>query len=130
MDPVSIIGLSASLAQLAGLAKDIVVNMWRYFDAVKSAPKRSEELRQEVANISSLLDSLDEGSMEVIFTTGTPLDEFLSMLKELHSRVSTPTAKGFGRWKWPFTQDENNRLLARIERYKVTFNMALNIKSR
>lgn len=130
MDPASAIGLAASVAQLAGLAKDIVANMWQYFDAVKNAPKRSEELRQEMANISTLLDSLDDLSPERIFTDNAPLDEFLAILKELKDRVAEPKIKGVGRWKWPFTQDENKRLLSRIERYKTILNFAVNIKTK
>ena len=87
MDPVSAIGLAINVGQLAGLAKDIVANMWQYFEAVKNAPRRSEELRQEMANISSLLDLLDDVSMGTLFTDAAPLEEFLTILKELNARL-------------------------------------------
>ena len=126
MDPVSAVGLAASAAQLAGLAKDIVANMWRYFEAVKDAPKNAEQLRQEVGHLSTLLDRFDDKSLESLFTDKTPLDEFLEILKEL--RVAPRETKGSRRLKWPFTQDQNKRLLDRIERYKASFNLALNMK--
>jgi hypothetical protein len=129
IDPVSAIGLTASAAQLAGLAKDVVGNMWTYFDAVKNAPKLSEQLRQEMAHISTLLDSMDETFIGSVFTDKAPLDEFLAILEELNSRVAARKTKGLGRWKWPFTQEENKQLISRIDRYKTTFLLALNIKS-
>ena len=128
MDPVSAIGLAASAAQLAGLAKDIVANMWRYFEAVKDAPKNAEQLRQEVGHLSTLLDRFDDKSLESLFTDKTPLEEFLEILKELRDRVAPRETKGSRRLKWPFTQDQNKRLLDRIERYKANFNLALNLK--
>jgi hypothetical protein len=129
IDPVSVVGLTASAAQLAGLAKDIVVNMWTYFDAVKNAPKLSEQLRQEMADVSTLLDSMDDAFILSVFTDKAPFDEFLAILKELNSRVAAPKTKGVGRWKWPFKQEENKRLISRIDRYKTTFSLALNIKT-
>ena len=128
MDPLSAIGAAASIAQLAGLAKAIIVDIWEYCDAVHNAPKRSLELRQEIMNISTCLESLEHISMGSLFTNEAPLDEFKQILKDIRVRVTAAKTKGIGRWKWPFTQNENDRLLSRLERYKTTFTVALNIK--
>lgn len=130
MDPISAVGPGASVIQLAGLAKDIVANMWLYFDAVKNAPKHSEKLRREMANISTLLDSLDDVPIESLFTDKAPLNEFEDILTELNDRLAKPKVKGIGRWMWPFSQGENQQLLNGIERYKMTFNLALSIRTK
>jgi len=136
MDPVTAIGLVASVDQLAGLAKVIVSNMYRYFDAVKDAPRRSQELRQELSAISDLLDSLEDALTSSTKSTFTAPDslksaitEFQETLEDMKARVKEPQTKGLRRLKWPFTKDENERLLSKLERYKSTFNVALNIKN-
>ena len=129
MDPLSAIGAAASVAQLAGLAKTIIIDILQYCDAVHDAPKQSLELRQEIMNISTWLESLENISMDLLFTTKAPLDEFKQILKDLSIRVTEAKTKGIGRWKWPFSKDENDRLLSRMERYKTTFTMALSIKT-
>lgn len=128
MDPVSAMGFATSVGQLAGLATCIVGNMWKYFNAVKNAPKRSEELRREMANVATLLDSLDEVSADSLFTDNAPLSEFLTLLRDLNDRAAEPKTKGIGRWKWPFSQDENKQLLSKLERYKTLFNCVTTIQ--
>lgn len=128
MDPLSAIGAAASIAQLAGLAKTIIIDIWEYCDAVHNAPKRSLELRQEIMYISTCLKSLEHVSMDLLFTNEAPLDEFKQILKDIWVRVTAAKTKGIGRWIWPFTQDENDRLLSRLGSYKTTFTFALSIK--
>jgi hypothetical protein len=133
VDPISAIAALKSAATLAGIAKDIVANMWQYYEAVKKAPERSEELRREISNLACLLDDLDETLQspptKSLFTAAAPLDEFEEMLDLLSARVAFPKTKGTGRLKWPFTQAENKRLIDRIGRYKATFTLALEIQS-
>ena len=136
MDPVTVIGLVAGVAQLAGAARVIVSNMYRYFDTVKDAPKHSQELRNELSTISDLLDSLCDALDSSTTSSFTPPDslksaipEFQVILEDMKLRVTESQTKGLRRLKWPFTKDENERLLSRLQRYKATFNMALNIKS-
>lgn len=133
MDPLSALGAAASIAQLAGVAKDIVSNMWQYFEAIKNAPKHSKEVRQEMAILSDVLYSLDEAlnlpSCKSLFTNSAPFDEFLDMLNHLRARVAIPQTQGVGRLRWPFNEYENKKWLDRIERYKATFSLALNVQS-
>jgi hypothetical protein len=135
MDPVTAVGLAASACQLAAVAKDVVSNIYKYYDAVKDAPKNSRELRQELGAVSDLLDSLEDilvNSSAKFPSTGpdsfqTAITEFQEILKEIRGRVAKPQTEGSKRLRWPFTKAENERLLFRIERYKATFNLALNI---
>lgn len=73
--------------------------MWKYFEVVKNAPKHSKELRQEMANISTLLDSLDDLSNDTVFTKKAPFDEFQALLTEINHRVAKSKTLGIGRWK-------------------------------
>ena len=50
------------------------------------------------------------------------------MLVTMHERVKADQTKGIGkRMKWPFCERQNQE---KIERYKSTFNLALNIDQR
>lgn len=44
MGPVTALEAAASAAQLASQIRDILANMWQYFEAVRDAPKCSHEL--------------------------------------------------------------------------------------
>lgn len=133
MDPFSVIGAAASVAQLVGLAKDVLRNLWDYSVAVKNAPKHSRELRREMGALAELLESLDDTldsqSAKPLFTESDPMTGFLELLEELNVRLTERKTKGLGRLLWPFSQDENERLLTKIERYKTTFGLALSLKS-
>lgn len=134
MDPVTGVGLAASVAQLAGLAKDVVSAMYQYFDAVNNAPKRSLELRQEMSTICDLLNSLElildstPTSSPSLDSLKNSLPEFAGMLREMKARTDSSQVKGVKRLMWPFKRDENERLLSRIERYKSSLHMVLTIK--
>lgn len=97
-------------------------------------PKRSRELRQEMGTICDLLDSLDDvmtnkSQFAPSASIKESLSTFQSMLNEINERVAVSQTTGLKRLKWPFTKDENDRLLSRISRYKETFNLALNIQN-
>ena len=133
MDPLSAVGAAASIAQLASVAKDVVSNMWQFFEAVKNAPKHSKELRQEMAALSDILDNIDEAlnspSCNSMFTNSAPFDEFVGMLHHFKTRVDVSQTRGVARLKWPFNENENKKWLEQIERYKATFSLALNVQS-
>jgi hypothetical protein len=133
---VGSLGPEQPLDHLGRIAKDITSNLYLYFEAVRDAPKRSEELRQEMGGICGLLDSLEyaltpstKSSFKTPASFKEAIREFDAMLNDMNVRVAVSRTKGIARLKWPFTKDENERLLSRIERYKATFSAALNIKS-
>lgn len=134
MDPGSAVGLVASMDQLAGLAKAIVSNLYQYFDAVKKAPERSLELRNEVGVICGLLDKLEVVLIDdPSFSSSAPVKDAISsletILREMNTRVEERQTKGLRRLRWPFSMEENDRLLSRIAHYTGTFNMALNLRN-
>lgn len=138
LESVAIVSIAKEVDALAGLAKCIISNLFLYYEAVRDAPKRSEELRQELASVCGLLDKLHialspsskhpESSFVPPISLKNSIAHFRAMLENINKRVSVSKTKGFERLKWPFTREENERLLVNLERYKSTFNMALNIK--
>jgi hypothetical protein len=133
MDPITAVGLVAAASQLAGQALGIVRSLWNYGEAVKKAPKRSAELRQEMGTLCNLLESLNDAINNPKFVCYKSLNnsfqELKSMLAEMNARVNASQTDGLNRLKWPFTMDENKRLLSRISRYKETFDLALDIQT-
>lgn len=136
MDPVSIVGLAASAAQLASLAKDTFTALFNYVREVKDAPKCGRDLRNELLAVCDLVDSLDNAlnmSSTSSFTRpaslASAIPEFRGILETLKTRITEAQARGIRRLKWPFTKQETEKYLTRIGRYKDTFNMALNIQN-
>jgi Fungal N-terminal domain of STAND proteins len=133
MDPIAAVGLVASASQLAGQALSIVISLWKLGTTIKNAPKYSAELRQEMGTLCDLLDSLDQAIKSTQFVCSASLNsscqKLKSMLDEMNDRVKPSQSAGLNRLKWPFTMDENKRLISRISRYKETFNLALNIQT-
>jgi len=54
MEPLSAVGLVGTVIQLAITAKDIVSDLWKYYDA---APQRAKDLPEEMETLCNLLDS-------------------------------------------------------------------------
>jgi Fungal N-terminal domain of STAND proteins len=140
MDPITAVGLVASVAQLADLTRIVFLSFYQYYREVKNAPAQSKNLRDELQVISELLDSLktvvsapiapsqakitDE---PVLRKLEQPIAQFERFLKELQTRVSAQRVVGIRRFKWPFSKKENQELLEEIGRYKETFTWALNL---
>jgi hypothetical protein len=59
------------------------------------------------------------------------MGRFVDMLVTMQERVKADQTKGIGkRMKWPFCERQNQQFIEKIERYKSTFNLALNIDQR
>jgi hypothetical protein len=155
MDPVTAVGLAASVVQLADLAGNVFITIFQYYRQVRDAPAQSKELRDELQTVADLLDSLKR---IILSKTGTSTEpqingrgelvleslqkstiEFDKFLKELQQRagkvpnersnwIKRSFSRNLQRITWPFTQEENQRLLGRLSRYKETFNLALNME--
>src|SRR5436190_12985950 len=110
MEAIAAVGLAGTLDQLGDRAKSIVCSMYTYYEAVRDAPKRSEELRHEIGAICDLLNSL----IAVVGSTANPsfdasflesIAEFEKTLNEINGRVAIGQTKGIKRrLKWPFTK--------------------------
>lgn len=136
-DPITTIGLASSLDQLAATATNIVCNMYKYYEAVRDAPKCSGELRREVGAVSDLLKQIVDvvGPASTASTFKVPdsfsvsVTEMEITLQVMDKRVQSSETEGFRRFKWPFNKEENERLLSKIERFKDILSMTLDIKN-
>lgn len=131
MDPVSAIGLAASIDQFVELAASLANTLYSYYQKVKEAPKRSRELRAEgllvsdvLQELGSIFQTIPSGPIPTSASLATTVDEFSKLLKEMSSRITViKNDEITKRLKWPFTQKQNEDFLARLERFKNTFNM-------
>ena len=136
-DPISAVGLAVSVETLASLAATIFCDLFKYYEAVRDAPKQSQELRQEIGALSEQLGSLSSvlastpanSQLTIPISLPEVILEFQTMLNDMNDRVKVSRTKGLRRLKWPFSKDENERLLARIERYKTILCTSLNVQT-
>ena len=136
IDPITAIGLASSLDQLAATATSIVCNMFSYYEAVRDSPKRSKELRTEVGAVSDLLKqivdvitSTSASTFKVPDSFNDSVSEMRTTLEEMNKRVQPSKTDGLRRLKWPFSKEENVRLLSKIERFKNILSTTLEIKT-
>ena len=129
MDPASPLRLAARVESVTRTAKVIIVNL----EAAKNAPENSKELCREMHAICDLLDFLNlaltkSENQDKHFTTPPSLkesiSEFTSILDEMSIRVKR---MGTFRLPWPFSKDENQRFLTKIELYKTSFTTELSV---
>jgi hypothetical protein len=136
MEPISTaLGLAGTVDQVAGLAKTVVSNIYLYCEAVKDAPANAQQVREDLQVLSGLLDQFKE----IVFDhedrfsfSGEfqkTLSRFKDLLDRLNGRVVQKRAEGIKRFIWPFTKDENNRLLSEIRGLMDTFHVAMNIQT-
>ena len=133
MDPVTVIGLAASIVQLITTTTQTV----QYVNQIKNAPKEVGEFGQEASNVLILLWRLrarvDEakGQQDSWFTSvaalGVP-NGVLYQLQEALERVVdrlNQTKKLRKRIFWPLDKKELSSVLLRIERLKTSVSLAL-----
>lgn len=136
MDPVSAFGIAASASQLAEQAAGIAKTLYDYFRSVRDAPKHSKELRIEALIVADVLEDLTSvlKDLPLDIKTGNTIDEsvkeFAVTIREMARFIEVREDEYMKRFKWPFTQKENEKLIAKLERYKKTFHMALSVIER
>lgn len=127
----------ASVSSLADITAKIFVDLFEYYRAVKQAPKRSAELRNELQSVSCMLDQVKKQFTDVPENVVSPhvlksmkhsTEEFEKLLRGLGDRIRREKTNGFQRIIWPFSSSENAEYLTSIERYKSILNLALSIK--
>jgi hypothetical protein len=134
MDPVATLGLAPGLTLIADLAARVFIAIFDYSRNVKKAPVKAKQLRGELQNLSTLLDSLKNwlevnplsAQPRITFLT-TPTNELEKLLRNMEKRVLQERTTAAARLKWPFTDKENQELVAQIQRYKTDLILALNV---
>jgi hypothetical protein len=132
MDPVTAIGLVASIGQLASLAVQVFTNLHKYYRDFEQAPKRSRQLRRELDRtfvlVTEVQSTFEANPCELLRPSlESEVEEFKEVLQEMLNRASPQNIKGLRRLKWPFREAENDEFIARIERFKSSFSLVMNI---
>ena len=131
MDPITAVGLLASIGQLIDLTSKFV----EYINKVASAPKDRVLLAMEASSLLALLTSLkyraEESPKEQdpwfvglrsLACEYGPIQQFKLAMIELAGKFEP---KKGGSLRWPFTEKSIKDILSRIERLKSLVTMAL-----
>ena len=133
MDPVSAIGLVASIVQLIGTTSKVI----KYVDDIRDAPKERASLASEAANLVPLLMTLKLraetsssaypwfSSLKSLGLPGGPLTELQVLMEQLGGKLKLRNKKLSGHLLWPSDQKECLALLAKIERVKSLIGLAM-----
>lgn len=132
MDPVTMLGGVAAAVQLAGTTANIGLQLYRFYCDVKNAPEKSKELCDEISDLSSVINDLAQTLKAADNTFDVPgaisndsLQKYSQFLMDISSRIQLNKRGLKKRLKWPLSTKENEDLIAKIERYKATFTLAL-----
>ena len=130
MDPVTVIGLTASVTQLAHQTFKIFGNLSSYYRDVRKAPKRSKELRDEIDLLTHILVIIRDSQFDSIAAQHWPMFQetfrmLEALLQDLYRLTEPKETSGIGQLKWPFSQAENAAQINKIERLKSNLNLLL-----
>jgi hypothetical protein len=135
MDPLTAFGVATNVIGLADVAFRLFKDVAEYYHSVKSAPAKSQELQDELLaisnvtrNLSVLLSNLPVGKGNVV--SDESMAQCQDLLNEIKTKIVLPAGKIKKRLEWPFTMKENAEYIERLERFKSTFTLALNVYQR
>src|SRR5271163_1811763 len=137
MDPRTALEIVDKVCSLAGTVSVVFKALYEYYQNVKKAPEKSQELQDELyaishvaRNLKTLLSKTGERGGEKVVGDETVI-QFEKMLNEIEEKITLPEGTvTLQRLKWPFSQKENAEYIARIERFKTTLNLALSVFQR
>ncbi|KAI9812564.1 MAG: hypothetical protein M1827_004553 [Pycnora praestabilis] len=135
MDPITAVGLIASVAQLIETTAKVV----QYLNDVTNAPKERATLALEATNLLALLTNLryrlEEANATDPWYAGVrslavkngPLELFKRAMEEMVSKLKPEKgARKFGKMMiWPLDKKDIKEMLGDIERMKSTVNLVL-----
>lgn len=135
MDPLTIISAVAAAAQLAATTANIGLQLYRFYCDLKNAPEKSKELCHEISDLSSVMQDFVQ-TLKAIEDSAIIIDvgfddllrncsQFCQFLMDLSSLIQLNKNELKKRMKWPLSTKENEELIAKVERYKATFMLAL-----
>jgi hypothetical protein len=134
MDPATALGVAAAATQFAEQAVMIFDCLYQYSKSVKNAPAKSRELRQELLLLSDLLENLasvfSKQNKSPVLPNASKYSDLLQDLKETMTEMAEKAEITAGkislkRLVWPFKQKDNEKYLAKVERFKTLFHLAL-----
>jgi hypothetical protein len=129
MDAVSSASAIIAVVELAFSVSRALAN---YTTAVKAAPKRSKELREEARLLTEALKIIKKkttgwhhSDASAVKSMMDAIDEAMATLNELDSRMHVSKGDIFGRLTWPFSESETNKYLEKFQRYNTSFGLIL-----
>jgi hypothetical protein len=135
MDPITAVGIAASIVQLI----DTTTRVIRYLNDVKDAPKDRARLAREATSLLTLLTDLryrvEETkstdpwltSVQSLGLEGGPLERFKEAIEELVRKLKPGSGvMKFGKaLLWTVDKNEISNILSKIERLKTLIGLAL-----
>jgi hypothetical protein len=130
---MEIVGLVASVTQLASQTLTAVAAFTRFCNNFSNAPAQGAQLRRELELLHDLvtylkltLNQVNPNRLQLRYLERA-VAEFSQLLQALGKTVERGNTTGIRRAKWPFDQAEISAMLTQIEHYKTTFILALKI---
>ena len=114
------VGFAASVAQIADLALGVFANLYTYYQKVRDAPRRSEELRERLDSLLDIIGEVQE-ALEQGPTSQPPLRDFETIkwwLEKAKKRTTPQAIRGIRRLKWPLDEEENTYIISQIDKLK------------
>ena len=133
--PDNSIWIATNVVGLADVTFRVFKAVADYYHAVKSATAKSQELQDELfaisnvtRNIALLLSNTPTGKESVV--PDESVTQFRALLEEIRTKIALSAGDIQKRLEWPLTVKENAEYIDRLERFKSTFSLALNVYQR
>jgi hypothetical protein len=134
MDPVTAVGLAATVCQLIAVVSTVVGYLNNLKEAVKDRGKLAREVTSLLATLTDLRYRIEDTNDSDPWFVGLrslgvehgPLDQFKEAMEELAERLKPATGlnKIAGRLKWPVDQKKIKDVLSKVERLKSSVMLA------
>lgn len=139
MDPVSAIGLAASITGLITFAKDTGVISAGYIKHGVNAKQEAEELQEEAGHVAeipervrSLLNNPDTGLVfmetSFLFIATSKFQYLLESTREILKTELDNEKHIWSKMKWPFKEGRHHNVLRDMRRYMDMYQMSLQIE--
>lgn len=140
MDPLSI---AASVAGLVSLSIEAGKIFGEYYMSAKNAPRAIQDIKTELESLSIILERLELllrsekiGCNSFSFDNSSVLTTALvsceTKIRETTSKLEPPkdssASRMWERLKWPFSENEVEKLLKTLRRYIHTFQFSLTVE--
>jgi hypothetical protein len=139
MDPASIVGLVAAGVQFVDFAYKTLKALSHLCHEIAEAPVEASELQYEISSTVGVVTSLkflldtapkcvsssEEGTLNDSLTSAIKITR--EMLERLEKGISASQKKKLHRLIWPFKKREVTEYVEKIQRYKGTIQLALQV---
>ena len=139
---VEVVGLVASVVQLAGTGIKLSISLYTFAETVASADKSITHIAKDISLTSAVLTQLGDNlkddryigvaSDNAIKTADEVVHECSQVFSEINAALAKATGKGKGKlslsnFKWPFLQPKMELLRSNLDRLKSTLTLMLNV---